>query len=175
MDINEPCPHCGCVKPFHDNIERAMNAKFELGQRFRQLHAQHAGDLAYKELQLIEAQEGMKWMQTKVRKQAAVIRKLEEKIRQLGNQPYAELLPTVPVVLTGQDQLEAYMQLIEHERERRPSEAKLVDEIIKLRQNPVHNHDWKAISGSLDGSFQECTVCGQRRVCKHGRPECECV
>lgn len=89
MDINKPCPECNCVKPFHDNIERAMNAKFELGLRFRRLMAQHADELAHKELALIEAQEGMRWMQAKVRKQAAAITRLEEKIRNLGKQPYA--------------------------------------------------------------------------------------
>lgn len=108
MDINKPCPECNCVKPYHDNIERAMNAKMELGLRFRQLHAQHAGELAYKELQLIEAQEGMKWMQAKVRKQAAAITRLEEKIRRLGNQPYAnsDLEPIVPVIVHSVEELQ---------------------------------------------------------------------
>lgn len=98
-DINKPCENCGCVKPHHDSIERAMNAKFELGQRFRGMSARHASELAYQEIQLIEAQEGMRWMQTKVRKQAGVIRNLEEKLRRLNQAPHADLPEEFTVTL----------------------------------------------------------------------------
>lgn len=84
------CPECGIDTYRAKEFDRLMSEKCELGSRFKQLRANHALEIARWEIRDIENTESMKWLQRKTRNQAAAIRKLEEKLKKLGKQPYEE-------------------------------------------------------------------------------------
>lgn len=54
------------------------------------MSANHGVKSAEWALEKIELVEQTKWLQRKVKKQAAVLNKLEEKLRKSGQKPYAE-------------------------------------------------------------------------------------
>lgn len=85
---NKICSNCGS-DPFktydYDKITREMT---ELSSRFKKARASWAGLSAEDEIKIIKLEEGMKWLQRKVKKQAQAITKLEEKLRNYRQQPY---------------------------------------------------------------------------------------
>lgn len=89
--MESPCSRCGCNRPFHDNVEKAMQNNWRVHQEFKKQAAAHAMIVAERELKIMKMEEEQKWLQQKVKKQAAHLRKLEEKIRKLGGEPYAEM------------------------------------------------------------------------------------
>lgn len=87
---DDECPECGIWTDRVREFDRMLTEKNQLGQRFKQVYAEHAQQIAEWEIRDIQLTESMKWLQRKTRKQAAVIRRLEEKLRNLGEQPYAK-------------------------------------------------------------------------------------
>lgn len=90
MERGKICPECGTngtEKWYYDQI---LKEKLEIGQTIRRMSAQHGVDKAVWEMDRISLTESMKWMQRKVNKQAKVITRLEEKLKKLNTQPYAE-------------------------------------------------------------------------------------
>lgn len=83
-----PCNRCGCNRPFHDQIEQAMQRNFKISQDYKRIAAANAAALAERDLKILDLQESQKWMQQKVKKQAAHLRRLEEKLKKLGKEPY---------------------------------------------------------------------------------------
>lgn len=84
------CPECG-ADPFKQYDYDKMQAEnMEVRSRFKSMSANHGllqAQWTLKELGLVES---MKSLQRKVGKQATVIKRLEEKLRKLGKQPYKE-------------------------------------------------------------------------------------
>lgn len=94
---HEICPECG-ADPFktydYDKIVKEME---ELSSRYKKAHASWAGMSAEWEIKNLKLEEGMKWLQRKVKKQAQAIQKLENKLKRHGERPYKEELDDEPV------------------------------------------------------------------------------
>lgn len=87
---NEICESCG-ADPFKTiDYDMIIKEKYEIGQKFKRLHADHGLEKAQWILREIELTESMKYLQQKTLKQAAAIRNLEAKLKRLGQQPYRE-------------------------------------------------------------------------------------
>lgn len=89
----ETCPECGVNNWRKRDYDRLVAEKIELGSRFKSLHANHGLRQAEWTLREIELTESMKYMQGKVHRQAAAIRRLEDKLKRLGQRPYEEDSP----------------------------------------------------------------------------------
>lgn len=88
--MESPCSRCGCDRPFHDRISKAMKMNWEVRQQYKRDAARNATEIAERDLQIMELQEGQKWLQQKVVKQASQLRRFEEKIKKLGKEPYGD-------------------------------------------------------------------------------------
>lgn len=86
--MESPCSRCGCQRPFHDRWEQQSKINYLFRQDAKKIAASNASILADRDLTILELQEGQKWLQQKVKKQAAHLRRLEEKLRKLGKEPY---------------------------------------------------------------------------------------
>lgn len=86
----ETCPECGADAYKIRYYDKVLNEKMEIAYRFKHMQAEHGLQQAEWELKEISLSEGMKYLQQKTRKQTAVIKRLEEKIRRLNQQPYKE-------------------------------------------------------------------------------------
>lgn len=84
------CPECGTYVFEIQDYDKVVREHNELSSRFKKVRANHGLAQAQWELKEIELTEGMKYLQKKVAKQAESIRRLEEKIKRLGEQPYKE-------------------------------------------------------------------------------------
>ena len=84
------CKECGS-DPFkaadYDKLTREYN---EVCERFKRVMARHGLENAEWDLERIRLTDSMKWMQRKTNKQAKAIARLEEKLKKLNTQPYAE-------------------------------------------------------------------------------------
>lgn len=88
--MESPCSRCGCDRPFHDRISKAMKVNWEVHQMYKREAAKHAIEIAERDLRIMDSQEEKKWLQQKVVKQAAQLRRFEEKIKKLGKEPYED-------------------------------------------------------------------------------------
>lgn len=88
--MEAPCSRCGCDRPFHDRWEKQSKTNYEFREQFKRAMAENAKNRAELELTILELRESQKWMQQKVRKQAAQLRKLEEKLIKVNHEPYAK-------------------------------------------------------------------------------------
>lgn len=90
MTQHRNCPECGS-DPYktqdYDKIVREMNS---LSSRYKMMSASHGQDRASWEIKALKLEEGMTWLQRKVKKQAQALARLEAKLRRHGEQPYAE-------------------------------------------------------------------------------------
>lgn len=87
------CVQCGS-DPFKTwDYDKITKEQTELQDRFKKVLAYHGRDEADRHIKEIEQEQAMKWLQRKVKKQAETIRKLEEKLRRQGEQPYKEEIP----------------------------------------------------------------------------------
>lgn len=82
------CPECGISSWVVKDHDRIVQEKLEIGQRFKNLRATHGRDQAEWDLREISLTESMKYLQRKVRKQADVITKLENKLKKFKQRPY---------------------------------------------------------------------------------------
>lgn len=82
------CPNCGVDRSKFQFLEESYHAHFSAVERFLKTEAAHAVKLAKTELEIINLKESMKYLQRKVRKQAVALKRLEEKLRARGEQPY---------------------------------------------------------------------------------------
>lgn len=84
------CPECG-ADPYktvdYDKMTRDIQ---QISDRFKRVMASHGLQQAEWVLREIDLVESTKYLQRKVKKQSEAIRRLEEKIRRLGVQPYKE-------------------------------------------------------------------------------------
>lgn len=87
--MEAPCSRCGCQRPFHDRWEEQSKRNYEYRESYKRAASAHAIEVAEKDLRILDLQESQKWLQQKVKKQAAHLRRLEEKLTRLGQQPYA--------------------------------------------------------------------------------------
>lgn len=86
--MREQCPECG-ADPFKTlDYDKKSSEMVEIGYRFKQMRASHGMQRAEWELREISLEQSMKWLQQKTRKQAAAIKRLEDKLKKLGQQPY---------------------------------------------------------------------------------------
>lgn len=88
--MTSDCEHCGCQVYQHRYYDKMVAKEVELGYRFKQMRAHHGMQQAEWELRELDLVESTKWLQRKTKKQAEVIRKLEEKLRKLNQRPYEE-------------------------------------------------------------------------------------
>lgn len=84
------CDNCGCRHYIREHGDRILEEKFELGERFKTMRAQHARTIAEWEIREIQHISEKKWLRRKVQNQSKVINRLEEKLRKLGEMPYKE-------------------------------------------------------------------------------------
>lgn len=84
------CPECGSDSFKTWDYDKITKEQEELQKRFTRVMAYHGEDTAKWHIKEIEQEQSMKWLQRKVKKQAETIRKLEEKLRRQGEQPYRE-------------------------------------------------------------------------------------
>ena len=84
------CPECGS-DPFktqdYDKITKEME---ELSYRYKRARASWSELSAKDEITIIKLEEGMRWLQRKVKKQAQAITRLENKLKKNGHRPYEE-------------------------------------------------------------------------------------
>lgn len=94
------CPECG-ADPFktadHDKMMRDIT---QIKDRYKRTMAAHGLEQAEWILREIDLVESSKYLQRKVKKQSEAIRRLEEKIKRLGVQPYKEDPPETIQVTT---------------------------------------------------------------------------
>lgn len=84
------CPECGS-DPFKSQDWDKMHKEMEeLVFRYKRARSSWAELSAADEIQILKLEEGMRWLQRKVKKQAQAIQKLENKLKQRGEQPYKE-------------------------------------------------------------------------------------
>jgi predicted RNase H-like nuclease (RuvC/YqgF family) len=84
MAHDRVCEHCGSDRYFAEQFPRLRDINAQLHRRVERVHSQAAVNEARLEMQLMETAEEKRWLQAKVRKQARVIRRLEEKMRERG-------------------------------------------------------------------------------------------
>lgn len=90
MDRGKTCPECGTKGHEQWYYDKLVSEGIERGQMIRRISAQAAVDRANWDMDRLDLVEQMKWMQRKVKKQAQAITRLEEKLKKLKIQPYAE-------------------------------------------------------------------------------------
>lgn len=112
------CPECG-ADPFKTvDYDKIVKENKEISDRFKRVMAQHGMERAEWTLQEIRLTKSMAYMQRKVLKQANALRKLEEKLKRQGRQPYkvevVELEERMigPVMMRGPKELLDQMEYI---------------------------------------------------------------
>lgn len=84
------CPDCGS-DPFKQyDYDKMVKENGRLVRRLSEQAALHGVEKAQAWLGSVRHEEETKYLQSKVRKQAAMLKKLEDKIKKLGERPYAE-------------------------------------------------------------------------------------
>lgn len=84
------CPDCG-NDPFKQyDYDRMHKENGRLVRRIREQAAEHAVEKAQAWLTAVRHEEETKYLQSKVRKQSVMLKKFEDKIKQLGERPYEE-------------------------------------------------------------------------------------
>jgi hypothetical protein len=90
------CPECGTYPWQARNFERQLRRAQSIQAELERQAAAHAVKEAQGRVQELDRVDDRRGLQGKVRKQAAVIRELEDKLRKLGRQPHAEIPVTMP-------------------------------------------------------------------------------
>lgn len=86
------CPDCGS-DPFKQyDYDKMMKENGRLIRRIREQAAEHGVEKAQAWLTAVRHEEETKYLQSKVRKQSVMLKKLEDKIKKLGERPYEEMV-----------------------------------------------------------------------------------
>lgn len=108
--MNYICPECG-GDPFktkdYDKVQRESAA---IQSRFKMEMALHGTKEASWEIERIKSAESMKYLQRKVKKQAQTLQRLEEKLKRLSQQPYAEVPEKVLAIFSENRELPAQLE-----------------------------------------------------------------
>lgn len=88
---NGVCPECGSDPFKTQDYDKITKEIAEISSRYKRAHASWAGVSAEWEIKNLRLEEGMKWLQRKVKKQAQAIQKLEDKLKRHGERPYAAM------------------------------------------------------------------------------------
>jgi hypothetical protein len=84
------CPECGTDTYQARNWTRWYDRYLRLQDEYERQAAEHAVEAAKWRLKEFDREEDRKGLQRKVREQSGVIAKLEDRLRALGTQPYAQ-------------------------------------------------------------------------------------
>lgn len=87
----QPCPECGCDPFLAKDYPKIQKEQEMLENQYRSVRAYHGKAQAEWDIKEIKLTEGMKYLQRKVKKQAEAIRRLEDKLKKLKQQPYKEV------------------------------------------------------------------------------------
>lgn len=85
------CPECGVDTFKVVDYDKKVREERELRDRFKRALADHGKARAEWIIREIELDEGTRYLQRKVLKQAKALHRLEEKLKARGQQPYKEL------------------------------------------------------------------------------------
>src|ERR1044072_4693417 len=88
--MESPCNRCGCNRPFHDRWEQQSKTNWTFRQEYKRTAATHASTLAERDLRIMDLEQEQRWLQQKVKRQTAQLRRLEAKLIKLNQQPYAK-------------------------------------------------------------------------------------
>jgi hypothetical protein len=87
------CEYCGGNRWFHERFPELRDSKYALEVKYRELKLKLARLEGQKEIEEAEKTARHNAKPGKVQRQAAVIRRLEKKLEDLGVPPYAKLPP----------------------------------------------------------------------------------
>ena len=105
------CPECGS-DPFKTiDYDKVVRERRELQMRFKRTMAQHGTERAEWVIREIDYEESMKYLQRKVLKQTNALRKLEEKLKKLGEQPYKADPPETMLIMNGAGHVVAEVEM----------------------------------------------------------------
>lgn len=85
------CEVCGSDTFKTKDYDKVVSERIEISSRFKKLNAQHALEKAEWQLREITLEQSMRYMQRKTKSQTSALRKLEERVKRLGDQPYSKL------------------------------------------------------------------------------------
>lgn len=84
------CAECGSDIFKTIDYDKVVKEKNSISYWYKKICAEHALEKAEWRLEKIRLEEGAKYSQQKLRRQAKAIQKLEAKLKRLGQQPYKE-------------------------------------------------------------------------------------